>query len=373
MAIKDYLFRVDPAELERRRQLVRDAWDYRPVDHVPIHFVVTPDNRPAYTTREHFQDGEKQLELGLAVAKASWEMFPDGDYLPAIRPDVGCSCLATAFGATLHWGDDPNQTCGVNERIVQSVDDIDSLADPDPLRDGDLPEGIRRARRFVEITEGQVCISALDMAGGLNVALDLVGDQLYLMMYDQPAAVHRLLAKIQRLFLRAIQAHIDAVGGEEHFCTLDFPEYWFPEGFKGHASDDVCAMIRPEHFQEFSIPYVNMVYQRFGPGGLHNCGPNPCGHLYNATTPPVRSVNLAYDYSKQDLPMLRDAFKGRTVLYLDMPGPDPAATYREVMHAMAPDVVVIPIVNAPERDATELWPRLLSVAKEYAARMAWQG
>ena len=371
MAIRDFLFRVDPGERERRRQLVRDVWSYRRVDHIPIHLVALPDNRPRYTTREHFQDGDKQLELGLAIARASWELVPDGDYLPAIRPDVGCSCIATAFGAGLYWGDDPNQTCSVSEPIVKSVADIDRLPDPDPLRDGVMPEGIRRARRFVELTEGQVCVSGLDMAGGVNVALDLVGQQLYLMMHDQPEAVHRLLQKIQRFFIRAVQAHIDVVGGEQYFTALDFPEYWFPEGLKGHASDDVCAMVSPEQFREFSLPYLNMVYESFRAGGFHNCGPHPCGMLYNKTTPPVRSVNAAYAYSRRDLPRLKEAFKGRTVLYLDMPGPDPAQTYRQVMGVMAPDVVVIPCVQAQERVACDVWNRMLAVSREYASRMDW--
>lgn len=372
MAISDYLFRVDPGELDRRRQLVRDAWDYRSVDHIPIHMVVTPDDQPGYNTREQFEDGDKQLEQGLAIARTSWESIPDGDYLPVVRPDVGCSCLATAFGSELYWGNDPQQTCGVREPIIKTIDDIDRLSDPDPLADGDMPDGIHRARRFIEITEGNICVSALDMAGGLNVALDLVGQDLMLMLIDEPDAVHRLLDRVQRFFIRAIEAHIEVVGSEEHFTSLDFPEYWFPEGLKGHASDDVCAMISPETFEQFSLPYLNRVYERFGAGGLHNCGPNPCGHLYNATDPPLRSVNLAYDYSHQDLPALREAFKGRTVLHLDMPGPDPATTYRAVMEIMTPDVVVIPIVAVEQAEASQRWGEMLEVAREYAARMDWQ-
>ena len=89
-----------------------------------------------------------------------------------------------------------------------------------------------------------VSVSLLDMAGGLNVASDLLGSEaLYLAMEEAPERLECLLDKIQQLFLAAISAQIDAAGGEDYIATADFPDYWFPEGFKGHVSDDISANI----------------------------------------------------------------------------------------------------------------------------------
>ena len=73
-----------------------------------------------------------------------------------------------------------------------------------------------------------------DMAGGLNVASDLLGGQtLYTSMYENPEALECLLDKIQQLFLATIDLQIEAAGGQERITNTDFPEYWFPEGRKG--------------------------------------------------------------------------------------------------------------------------------------------
>lgn len=105
-SLKD--IRFDRGEIERRKQLVRDLWAGKPVDHVPVY--ITVDNpQPKYSIREHFLDGDKQLEESLATVRQN---MPETGMPPAMRPDLGCSCLATAFGAELFWGDNENQEIG---------------------------------------------------------------------------------------------------------------------------------------------------------------------------------------------------------------------------------------------------------------------
>lgn len=250
-AVRDFDF--DRAETERRKQLIRDLWSGRQVDHIPVQLVVS-DPEPRYTVREQFQDADKQLDTALRTAGLSWRCVPGGDYIPAIRPDVGCSVLATAFGAELYWGDDPNQTCGVLRPPLANIEQVAGLQVPSP-DSGQLAEGTERVRRFAEVGEGLVSVSLLDMAGGLNVACDLLGSEaLYAAMYETPVLLECLLGKIQQLFLTAIAAQIEAAGGEENIATTDFPDYWFPEGVKGHVSDDISANISAAFYRRFSLP-----------------------------------------------------------------------------------------------------------------------
>ena len=130
---------LDRDEIERRKQLTRDLWAGRPVDHVPV-YVTVENPQPKYTIREQFQDADKQLEEALAVVALTWKHVPEGDMVPAMRPDVGCSPLATAFGAELFWGDDPNQTCGVKDPPLANVEQAHELAVPPPDA-GQLAEG----------------------------------------------------------------------------------------------------------------------------------------------------------------------------------------------------------------------------------------
>lgn len=368
-------FDIDRDEVERRCQLFRDVWNYRPVDHIPVHMVVSV-NPYGYTVRDHFLDGEKQLRLELAKVRASWDAVPDGDYIPGMRPDIGCSGLATAFGARVYWSDDPNQTCWIRGPVLQSVAQIERLRRPDIYCDGLIPEGLRRLRLFAEATEGKIFISGLDLAGGLNVALDLMGAELlFEAMREAPKAMHQLLNLINDVWIEIIDASIREVGGINNMATVDFPDLWFPEGKKGHTSDDVSAMMSPEWFVEFSRPHQSRIYQRFGPGGLHNCGPNPSLEYYLDHDPPITAVDIDHGFSCSDMARFKRAFAGRGIIYLGLmnSGAAAIAEWRQIMELMTPDVVVIPCVTvSPEDDPPGLYKALLEIAREYAARMNWR-
>ena len=361
-------------ELLRRKDLIRRLWAGEAVEHIPIDVRVRV-NPSGYTTRDLFMDGEKQLEVELASALASWELAKYSDAVPAMRPDVGCSCLASAFGAEYYWGDNPEQTPGIKEYLITDLEEQAArIAIPDPLVDGWLPEGIRRIRRFAAAGEGFIPVSLLDAAGGINVAADLLGvTELMVSLYTAPDAMHVLLDKIQTLFAETIRLGIAAAGGEEHITTTDYPDYWFPEGRKGHVSDDMCAQYGPEMFNAFSAPYNARIFREFGAGGLHNCGPNPCHEAYVAGEWSPRSFDLSATYSGDDLPNLKRSLKKKSFIYLIWDtGQSPVEWYRTVMESMAPDVIVVPVVALrPEDDPEEISRQLRGIATEYAKCMAW--
>lgn len=367
-------------ELERRKQLYRDLFAGKPLERLPLDVRVTVPS--PYTIQEQFRDGDKQLAAALANALASWAQAPSSDGLPALRPDVGCSCLASAFGAEYFWGDDPNQTPGIRDKIL-TLDRLDQqvadLPNPDPLHDGWLPEGLRRIRRFAEAGEGFIPVSLLDAAGGVNVAADLLGmTELMLAFYDQPAAVHALLDKIQTLYAATIRAGITAAGGEQNITTTDFEDVWYPEGWKGHVSDDISAGFGPDIYAEFSAPYHARIFREFGAGGLHNCGPNPCHAAYVEHACSPRSLDLSDQYSHADLPKFKHSLRGKAFIYLFYCGPStglraggPVEWYREVMERMAPDVIVVPVFSVAPAEAEPLLRELRPIATEYARRMKW--
>jgi uroporphyrinogen-III decarboxylase len=363
-------------ELERRKALYRDLFAGKPLDRLPVDVRVTVPAPPAYTVQAQFRDGDMQLEVALANALATWTHAPSSDCIPAMRPDVGCSCLASAFGAEYYWGHDPGQTPGILRKVLTPdglADQVAALAVPDPDRDGWLPEGLRRIRLFAEAGEGFIPVSLLDAAGGVNVAADLLGmTELMIAFYDHPAAVHALLDKIQVLYAATIRAGIAAAGGEANITTTDYQDVWYPEGWKGHVSDDISAAYGPGLYAEFSAPYHARIFDEFGAGGLHNCGPNPCHAAYVAHRSSPRSLDLSDPFSHSDLPKFKRSLKGKAFIYLFYGGgTEPVEWYREIMELMAPDVIVVPVFYVSPPDAEPLCRDLHPVAVEYARRMAW--
>ncbi len=362
-------------ELARRKDLYRRLFAGQPLERIPVDLRVAVPS--PFTTVEQFRDADKQLAAALANAQATWRHAPASDCIPAMRPDVGCSCLASAFGAEYHWADDPNQTPGVLNRVLRLdglEEQVEALQVPDPRRDGWLPEGLRRIRQFAEAGEGFIPVSLLDAAGGVNVAADLLGmTELMLAFHDHPRAVHALLNKIQALYAAVIRAGIEAAGGEDYITTTDFEDVWYPEGWKGHVSDDVSAAFGPETYAEFSAPYHALIFAEFGAGGLHNCGPNPCHAAYVAHPISPRSLDLSDRYSHDDLPRLKQSLRRKAFIHLFYRGgPDPVAWYRDIMERMAPDLIVVPVLYlSPAEHPREICRELQSVAAEYARRMDW--
>lgn len=358
-------------EIERRKENVRRVWDYKRVDHIPIMLSVAA-NPWGYTTREHFLDGDKQFQLEFEKVKLSLEMTPD-DYIPSMRPDVGCIVIESSLGAEVAYGDDPNQTNNVRGPILDRVEDAYDLKMPNPHTDGLVPEGLRRIKSFVEKTDGQVYVSCLDMGGAMNVAFTLLGGVKCLMaMYEAPEALEHLAGFITDVFINFADACIDAAGGIDHITSTDFPYHWQPEGRKGHMSDDISAQYSPEFFNRFSKPFNSRIYERYGGGLMHNCGPNPCAGEYLWHEPRIYGVDLAYEYSKNDLEAFKTAFKGEGIIYFEM-GPNEVEEYRHVMEVLAPDVIAIPSITCgPGSDVKGIYEAWLKVSREYASRMNWR-
>lgn len=360
-------------ELERRKALYRRLWQGQAVERIPLDVRVGMPS--TYSVQDQFRDGEKQLSAALDSAMATWRLVPSSDAIPAMRPDVGCSCLASAFGSEYHWDENPNQTPGVKQKLITDLEkQVDGLPNPDPTRDGWLPEGLKRIRKFAEAGEGFLPVSLLDAAGGVNVAADLMGmTELLMAFYETPQAVHALLDKIQILYAATIRAGIEAAGGQENITTTDFEDLWYPEGFKGHVSDDISASFSPEMYAEFSAPYHARIFREFGPGGLHNCGPNPCHAAYVAQEISPRTVDLSDAYSHDDLPKFKESFKHKAFIYLFWTGrKEPVAWFTEIMELLAPDVIVVPVFYfGPNDNPEEMCKKLQPVAVEYARRMEW--
>lgn len=362
-------------ELARRKDLTRRLWDGQPLERIPLDVRVRP--LAPYPVREQVLDADKQLEVGLHAAMESWRLAPSSDAIPAMRPDVGCACLASAYGVQYYWGDDVEQTPGAIHLMPPGSDVerfVDGLPTPDPLQDGWLPEGIRRVRLFAEAGEGLVPTALIDMAGGLNVASDLLGmTEVLTALYTAPQAVHRLLEGIQDLFAATIRACLEAAGGEERITCTDYLTVWYPEGFKGHVSDDVCADFGPKLYEEFSAPYHARILRAFGAGGLHNCGPHPCHAAYVAHEVSPRSFNFPDSFTHADLPKLKASFKKKAFIHLAWSGgEDPVSWFQRIMELMAPDVIAVPLISLPpEEDAEGICQALRSIAEEYARRMDW--
>lgn len=368
----EWAWGLSASDLERRKQLVRDAWAYRKIDHIPI--MMSLDYNPfGYTMQQELYNHEIQFQLRMHACERSLALLPD-DYIPCAFINVGCVGISNAFGAHVYKSNHPQQTPSILKPVLHCIEDVYDL----PLPNVRLTEYTRyfldRFRYFYDRTQGSVYLSGLDTNGPLGVAMDLFGsEKLMLAMCDDPEAVLHLLGKIDTAIIDVIEATLEIAGGNINALTsTDFFYSWCPEGYKGHMSSDLCASYSPRFFREFDVPANSPVFAKYGPGLLHNCGPNPCVEEYLNHNPNISGINLAYNYSKNDLPKIKKALQGKIVYFFYEEEPWSAlCNYRHTMEQLAPDVIAIPILSVHDEsiDPAELYGKFREVSEEYAHRV----
>lgn len=369
---------IDHEKVERLKQARRDLWDYKPVDHIPI--VIWPSWTFGHTLREQLEDGDVQFAVNAKIIEKALQLVPD-DYIPFARVTPGYMTIATMFGMEVHWSDDPSQPPGARGHLIHDLEDVYRLELP-AMDAGLMPENIRRLRLHAANLPPDVYVTGIDAGGPLNTCKDLLDtDLLYTAFYDNPAAFHHLLAMAAAVQLELYEAVVRAVGGINRMTGIDFDPAWAPERYKSFVSDDVCATIGPEMFRKHIRPYNDRLFQPWGSGLLHNCGPHPCKHEYLAHSPRLKGLNLSYQYSRKEFAELREIFAGWGILHVMFDNEStPEAMlegFRDMMEHLAPGVVGVPICMVDDtwrdEDVTALYWDMRKLSEQYAAEMRWAG
>jgi uroporphyrinogen-III decarboxylase len=375
--------KIDHQEIERRKQLRRDLWDYRSVDHIPVVLWLLPEwqlYNYGYTYVDLFEHDEVHFEVSIERVKKSLRLIPD-DYIPFARMVLGPMTLATMFGAGIHWSDDPDQPPGVAEPIITDLEQVYGLARPS-VTDGIMPKHLRRLRYHSAHLPPDVYLTGVFAAGPLQVCADLIESNVfYLSFHDNPDALHHLLDVVTDVQQEVYRAVVDTVGGIDRLTSVDWDPVWAPEKYKSHVSDDICGNISPKAFREFSIPYNNRLYEPWGSGLMHNCGPQTPKWVYLEHNPRLKGINCAYDYSYGDLADLGEIFAGWGIVEVNFDSGETAEEmlegFRFMMETLAPDTVGVPVCTIDESwaddEITAFYWEMRKIADEYAANMRWVG
>ena len=369
---------IDHNLVEKNKQLRRGLWDYQQVDYIPFFPWLVLDC--GTTLHEKLRNPEIQLEANLKAVSKTLELIPS-DYIPSVFVTPGYMTIATMFGMELYWGHDPDQPPGVMGPLIDDLEQVYSLQRP-TMQHGLMPDNIRRLRYNLAHLPPDVHVTGIDSGGPLNTLKDLLDTNLlYLGFYDNPQAMHHLLDIVTDVQLEIYHTLVNVVGDINRMTCIDFDPDWAPEKYKGFASDDVCATIGPGLFEEFSIPYNNRLYEPWGSGGLHNCGPNPCKNLYLTHNPKIKYLNCSYRYSHQEFPQFREIFAGWGIvkpMFDNGETPEEMlAGFQYMLESLSPDTVGIPICiidgTWTDNDITDFYWDMRKIGEAYAAAMNWLG
>jgi uroporphyrinogen-III decarboxylase len=226
-------------------------------------------------------------ELWLKANLKALQDFPDVMFLPGFWSEFGMCTEPSAFGARCIF---PTNEFPHAHKIIQSVDDIDSLPQPNPKTDGLLPFVLNRlklAQPKIEAAGHKIRFAVA--RGPLNIASYLMGSTEFLTtMMMQPEKAEALM-KIITLYLKDwLQLQMETFPSIDGILMLD----------------DIIGFMGEEEFRAFGVPYFKELYDaNVSVKFLHNDA--PC--KVSAPLLPEIGVNLfnmGFDISLNELKQL---------------------------------------------------------------------
>ncbi len=127
----------------------------------------------------------------------------------------------------------------------------------------------------------------VNWGGVLNIALDLVGQDLFLQLYSQPEEVKRQFAALAGVIERFVTGIAGATGTSSVSVNRTVRHLESPVFLHSECSN---TMISTAHYEQFLLPIDLDWSRRFRPFGIHHCGKD--AHRYARSFAKIE--NLAF-------------------------------------------------------------------------------
>ena len=246
-------------------------------ERTPFIFTVTPDVQESwmpgnpYDFPEMITDTDKMLEGALMSIQHHFDTFPDCDYLPALNMFyLGEGILASMYGAEQYLVEkNPPFTKGRLFRDIYEAQNLSNDIDFEKTRWGGILK--EHITRFVDATNGEIPVEVADYQSPYGTATKLVpNEELMLAMFDVPELVHEFLSKVTDGIIKLIKSMERWIGPEHLAWNIKTP---IPGKCGIILWDDYVSVLTPALHTEFCAPCNKRLYDYFGRGHLHTCGP----------------------------------------------------------------------------------------------------
>jgi hypothetical protein len=379
---------IDLDAVERRKQRIRDVWQYKKVDHIPLGLYVV-DNRERFTRKEIEQEKEKNLRFDLNNVRKSLMLLSE-DYIPFVKPEVGCSTIPSILGAETYFTKAFDNFSAVKEPLIRNMEELESLYIPENEEEikskGLMPLNLEKIQYYREVVRDRICYAGFDIGGVLCGSVDIIDSSLfYMSLLTDKEKILKFLENLSNLYIRVQKILVNNFGGLDNMMNIDWEPSWYPEGHKGYLSDDPCANLGIPLFEVFSKPFNKKIYDTFGYGGFHNCGPHPSADAYiDYGKDKIKAVNCSLKCTFNDLGRFVSVFKDTgTVLYFLLEeeyydAKKSIGLYGEIINkGIENNIACIPLYAIDnsvysDEEIREIFDCFLKLSREYALNLKLQ-
>lgn len=196
--------------------------------------------------------------------------YIDDDYIPAFITDDSPYALADAFGCKGAFMD----RLFLAKPLILKPEDVYNLEKPNLDQPRGWIKGVFDAiGYFQEKTEGKIPFHLGDIQAPLATAATILKDEhLFCAMYTNPKEIHYLLQMVTETIIDYISKYIELIGGEHLIPIHCMPYTWKEPGSGTALSDDLLAVISPDLYKEYALPYIKKISESFGNLVVHSCG-----------------------------------------------------------------------------------------------------
>ncbi len=267
--LREYLdFEYDHIQRSRVRQC--KAWRREKLDVPPL-FIggslsAKQEEIPEYDLKQIFTDKSKMLcrETRGACATANGR----SDSVPSIRANLGTGILLSCLG--LEQESYPDKMPWLHEHL--SKEQISKLTPDDIRQRGSFARGLDMIHYFKELMGDFLPVYVMDTQGPFDLAHLMMGDDVFLELYDDPAFVHHLMNICLELGIRTHRWMKEAIG--EPLTSLHHSGSIYSDSFGIRICEDTTVLLGGKQIREFAIPYSKRLAGEFGGAWVHYCGYN---------------------------------------------------------------------------------------------------
>lgn len=224
-------------------------------------------------TQDFFDEPEYRMDCDVKMRKTLYEHFGDlglGEKDPQKRPLLGTDLLAAGYLHSQLMGCDiVYQPDNSPQVVCRELDEeqIKQAHAPD-LAQSPVWQATQKQIDYLTDKYGRV-EPYVNLMGVQNIAMDLMGQELFMAYYEDEDAIHGLLREITKLSVdvgRRFRALSDDIsGGVTAIVRQTVPGCYL-------TSNCSVEMVSQAQYEEFLLPYDVELANAFGSYGIHHCG-----------------------------------------------------------------------------------------------------
>ena len=249
-------------ELDRRRDIYTRVWHLENIGRPALHVWRNPE--VMYPTNEVLEN--PRLLLKSQIDGMEVRSQDKSDCPPFLYPYAGVGVLPSAFGCEviLREGQEP-----LVAPMLDKPEDVYKLKKPKP-NTGQGKVILDQLKCLSEANEGYYDIRMHDLQGPFSVASLIWGYEEFLLgVYSNPEEAHHLLRLTTEAIIDITKAQQQIV---ENLILCHCVPDWIAPGYGIAISDDIAAVVSPKVYEEFVVPYNNILSDHFGGIFIHSCG-----------------------------------------------------------------------------------------------------